>query len=71
MARPAFYCSQTLLGGKPDINRRTIYAEDTMAVIKVFNVEMKAWTLQMQAEVDRELKVLNDLAGVPRKGYLQ
>jgi|HubBroStandDraft_3_1064219.scaffolds.fasta_scaffold1075630_2 hypothetical protein len=67
MSYPAFYCTRTLLGGTPDINRRAIYAEDTELRVMVFNEDLKPWTPEMQAAVDRELKALNDLAGLPRK----
>ena len=67
MRHPAFYCTQTLLGGKPDTNRRTIYAYDTGVVVKTFNWDMEPWTPEMQAEVDRELKALNDLVGSPKR----
>lgn len=67
MAYPAFYCTQTLLGGVPDRNRRTIYAEDTGVAVKTYNYDMKPWTWEMEADMDRELKALNELAGSPRK----
>lgn len=67
MAYPAFYCSQTLLGGKPDCNRRTIYAYDSMLAVATFNEDMHRWTPDMEAAMRRELKALNDLAGWPKK----
>lgn len=71
MKIPAFYCMKTLMGGVPDINRRIIYADDTQIPVKIFNRDMKPWTLEMQAEVDRELKALNDIAGEPRYFRIQ
>jgi hypothetical protein len=67
MSHPAFYCTRTLLGGLPDVNRRTIYAYDTEIPMKTFNAEMRPWTAEMQTQVDAELKALNDLAGMPVK----
>ena len=59
----SFYVAKTLLGGEPDCNRRTIYAIDTEMPIRTFNQEMETWTPAMQAELERELKALNDLCG--------
>lgn len=56
--RPPFYVTKTLLGGFPDINRRSVYAEDTNLVIKTFNADMKPWTPQMQADLDEFMKKL-------------
>lgn len=67
MAHSAFYYCKTLLCGIPDVNRRTIYAYDTDTPVKVFNAEMKPWTLDMQRELERELKALNELAGTPKR----
>ena len=67
MAYPAFICMQTLMGGKPDVNKRTIYAYDTDLPVMTFNGDMRPWTPEMEMAVNAELKALNELAGWPRK----
>jgi len=57
---PAFYYAQTLLGGTPDVNRRTIYAWDTQIPVKTFNYDMRPWTTEMQNELERELEALEN-----------
>lgn len=70
---PRYYVCRTLLGGEPDVNRRTIYDGRTQNPVCVFNQDMSPWT----SEDDRRLKVvlealLNDAAderptSIPRR----
>ena len=62
MKAPAFYATKTLLGGKPDVNRRTIWAHDTDTEVKTFNRDMRPWTPEMQRELEAELAALNEIA---------
>ena len=63
---PIYSVSQTLMGGNPDCNRRTIYRHADKADIPgtevcTFNYAMKPWTPQMAAELTAVLKALRGL----------
>jgi hypothetical protein len=47
---PRVYVMKTLLGGKPDVNRRFLYVDDK--VVRTFNYEMRPWTKELQAELE-------------------
>ena len=64
MSEPAYYFTQTLVGG-PDINRRAVYKRGGSQVICVFNHEMGPWTAEHQRLLDLTLWALNNVAAVP------
>lgn len=58
---PTYYSQMTLLGGEPDINRRSIYRTDH-SLVATFNYEMATWSLEKAEEFRVCLKALRDLA---------
>jgi len=64
--RPPYYVTQTLLGGAPDVNRRTIRRLSTDDVVAEFNRDMRPWTEDMERELQWCLAALLKLAANDR-----
>lgn len=54
-----FYTMKTLLGGKPDRNRRLIYDHTTGSHVETFNYDMNPWTDEDEERLTRRLAELN------------
>lgn len=59
MKKPKYAIVQTLLGGDPDINRRTVIDTDDGSEILVMNQHMSPWTLRQTLLLSLILETLN------------